>query len=85
MYAIITDGGRQYKVEEGQELDIDYPGLSKESELKFDHVLALSGGDGLHMGSPSIVGASVTADVLGVTFGKKLTVQKLRRRKNSAF
>ena len=83
MYAIITDGGRQYKVEEGQELEIDYRDLSKGAELTFDRVLALSGGDGLQMGSPSIEGASVTAEVLGVAFGKKLSVQKLRRRKNS--
>jgi large subunit ribosomal protein L21 len=83
MYAIITDGGRQYKVEEGQELEIDYRDLSKGDELKFDRVLALSGGEGMQLGSPSIEGASVTAEVLGVAFGKKLAVHKLRRRKNS--
>ena len=82
MYAIITDGGRQYKVEEGQELDIDYRDLPKGEELKFDRVLALSGEEGTQLGSPSIEGANVTAEVLGVAFGQKLTVQKIRRRKN---
>lgn len=83
MYAIIKDGGRQYKVEEGQELDIDYRDIPKGEELTFDHVLALSGSEGTQLGSPSVGGASVTAEVLGVAFGNKLTVQKLRRRKNS--
>ena len=82
MYAIITDGGRQYKVEEGQELDVDYRDLPKGEELRFDRVLALSGEEGTQLGSPSIEGASVTAEVLGVAFGQKLTVQKIRRRKN---
>ena len=40
MYAIIEDGGRQYKVEEGQELEIDYRGLSVGEKLTFDQVLA---------------------------------------------
>jgi large subunit ribosomal protein L21 len=83
MYAIIVDGGRQYKVEEGQELDVDYRDLPKGEELTFDRVLALSGDDGVQLGQPTLDGASVTAEVLGPANGPKLTVQKLRRRKNS--
>jgi large subunit ribosomal protein L21 len=83
MYAIIVDGGRQYKVEEGQELDVDYRDLPKGEELTFDRVLALSGDDGVQLGQPTLEGASVTAEVLGPVNGPKLTVQKLRRRKNS--
>ena len=83
MYAIIADGGRQYRVEEGQELEVDYRELTKGEEIQFDKVLAVSGEGGLQVGSPSVEGASVTAEVLGISQGKKLTVQKLRRRKNS--
>ena len=83
MYAIIADGGRQYKVEEGQELDLDYRDVAKGEELKFERVLAVSRDEGLELGRPAVEGASVSAEVLGVAFGKKLTVQKLRRRKNS--
>lgn len=82
MYAIVQDGGRQHKVEEGQEIDLDYRDLSKGQQIKFDRVLAVSGTDGLRLGTPTIEGASVSAEVVGVTFGPKLTVQKLRRRKN---
>ncbi len=43
MYAIISEGGRQFKVEEGQELDIDYRDVPVGDEIKFDRVLGLSG------------------------------------------
>jgi large subunit ribosomal protein L21 len=83
MYAIIADSGRQYKVEEGQELEIDFRDASPGDELTFDSVLAGHDGSALAIGSPQLEGASVTAEVLGVKLGQKLTVQKFRRRKNS--
>lgn len=83
MYAIIADGGRQYKVEQGQELEIDYRDASKGDELTFDQVLAVSGDDGLKLGKPTVAGATVTAEVIGPTKGDKIYIQKLRRRKNS--
>ena len=83
MYAIISDGGRQYKVEEGQILEIDYREVEAGSELKFDKILAASGDGGFKLGSPTLSGASVTAKVIGETKGEKIFVQKFRRRKNS--
>ncbi len=83
MYAIIQDGGRQYRVEEGQELDLDYRGLSVGDELTFDRVLAFRDEEGLKLGRPALESASVTAEVLAVRQGPKIVVQKLRRRKNS--
>ncbi len=81
MYAIIEDGGHQYKVEEGQELEIDYRDISTGAELTFDRVLAVRGEEGLKLGQPLLSGSSVTAQVLGVSQGPKLFVQKFRRRK----
>jgi large subunit ribosomal protein L21 len=83
MYAIIADGGRQYKVEEGQELEIDYRDISHGEELTFERVLAVSGDDGLQLGKPTVAGAAVVAEVMGPVKGEKIYVQKLRRRKNS--
>jgi large subunit ribosomal protein L21 len=85
MYAIIADGGRQLKVEQGQELSIDYrDDLSPGQKLTFDRVLAVSDGAGdVKIGTPTVQGASVTAEVVGIDQGPKLTVQKFRRRKNS--
>lgn len=83
MYAIIADGGRQYKVEEGQQLELDYRETSKGEKLKFEKILAVSGKKGFQLGQPTVAGASVTAEVLGVAQGDKLVVQKFRKRKNS--
>jgi large subunit ribosomal protein L21 len=83
MYAIIVDGGRQYRVEPGMELDLDYRDTPAGESLKFEKVLAVKGDAGLTLGSPTVEGASVTASVMGPKQGKKLYIQKFRRRKNS--
>jgi large subunit ribosomal protein L21 len=84
MYAIIVDGGHQYKVEEGQTLEIDFRETAEPgSELVFDRVLALSTGENFKLGQPTVSGASVTASVVGESKGEKLVIQKHRRRKNS--
>ena len=83
MYAIIADSGRQYKVEEGQEVTIDFRDLAVGEEITFDRVLAVSGEKGMQLGQPTLEGAVVKAEVLGPTMGPKLIVQKFRRRKNS--
>ena len=77
MYAIVADGGRQYKVEEGQFLEIDYRNLEAGSDFTFERVLALSDGDSFKLGQPTVEGASVTAKVIGDTQGEKIYVQKL--------
>ncbi|MFM2095548.1 MAG: ribosomal protein [Planctomycetota bacterium] len=82
MYAIIADGGRQYRVEEGQLLVVDYRDVENGSEIRFDRVLAVSGEAGVKIGTPMVTGATVTAEVIGPEHGPKLTVQKFRRRKN---
>lgn len=83
MYAIIEDGGQQFKVQEGQELDIDYRGLPAGEKLTFDRVLATSDGTNVNLGRPTLASASVTAEVVATEQGQKLVVQKFRRRKNS--
>ena len=81
MYAIFEDGSRQFKVEEGQELELDYRDLPAGQQVTFDRVLAVRDDQEFKLGQPLLPGASVTAEVLGVTQGPKLTVQKFRRRK----
>lgn len=82
MYAVISEGGRQFKVEEGQELDIDYRDLVTGDQVTFDRVLAFQNDEALKVGQPVIEGASVTAEVISLSQGPKLVVQKTRRRKN---
>ena len=81
MYAIIEDGGRQIRVEQGQEIEVDYRDAHRGDELTFDRVLACRDHEGFKVGQPTLPSATVTAKVLGPSQGPKLTVQKLRRRK----
>jgi large subunit ribosomal protein L21 len=82
MYAIIAADGRQYKVTAGQELVVDFRELTTGDPVTFDRVLAVSDEAGVKLGRPTLDGAKVTAEVVGVEQGEKLVVQKLRRRKN---
>jgi large subunit ribosomal protein L21 len=81
-YAVVVDGGRQYTVREGQELEIDFRHLPVGGEVLFKEVLAVSKAGRLTLGTPLVKGASVKAEVLGLVQGDKLFVQKFRRRKN---
>jgi large subunit ribosomal protein L21 len=81
MYAIIEDGGRQFKVEEGQELELDYREIPGGEQITFERVLAIREDSGLKLGRPTLAGAVVTGEVLGPMQGPKLVVQKFRRRK----
>ena len=87
-YAVVVDGGRQYTVREGQELQIafrhadDGTPLPAGSEVVFADVLAVSDAGKLTLGKPKVKGASVKAEVLGLVQGEKIYVQKFKRRKN---
>ena len=82
MYAIISDGNRQYRVEEGQEVLLNYRDVPAGEKITFDRVLAVGGDGDAKLGSPLVKGANVAAEVLGPAKGEKLVIQKLRRRKN---
>ncbi len=82
MYAIIVDGGRQYRVESGQEVVVDYRDVRQGETLTFDRVLAVGGNGELKLGTPNLSGVAVTAEVLGPKKGEKIYIQKMRRRKN---
>ena len=81
-YAIIASDGRQLKVEEGQELLVDYRDAAAGETITFDRVLAVRGEGGLTIGRPVVEGAAVQAEVVGSTKGKKIVVSKFKRRKN---
>jgi large subunit ribosomal protein L21 len=81
-YAIVVDGGRQYRVSEGQVVEIDFRHLPAGSEVVFDEVLAVSKAGSLTLGAPVVKGAKVKAEVIGSVQGDKIFVQKFARRKN---
>ena len=83
MYAIIQTGGKQYKVQSGDILDVEKLGIEVGNEVVFDQVLAVAGDDGkLNVGTPMVEGAKVTAVVKDLFRAKKIVVFKMKRRKS---
>jgi large subunit ribosomal protein L21 len=81
MYAIIEEGGKQHKVTTGDRLRIDRPYVEGEKTLTLDRVLLVAGDGSVKIGQPLVAGATVTAEVLGAVKGKKVMLQKYKRRK----
>lgn len=83
-FAIIEDGGRQYKVGVGEQLAIDLRAdVANGSTINFDRVLMTSVDGVRRLGFPLLQGATVVAEVVeAVVKAPKLEIQKFRRRKN---
>jgi len=82
MYAIIKNGGKQYKVTEGDELSLDKMSLEAGTTIEIKEVLAVNAGE-LKMGAPFVEGAVVTAVVINEGRDRKVITFKKRRRKDS--
>lgn len=78
MYAIIATGGKQYKVSEGDYLNVEKLGVEAGETITFDDVLAVSD-NGLKVGS-DVANASVTASVVKNGKAKKIIVYKFKRK-----
>ena len=74
MYAIIETGGKQYKVNVGDELFIEKLDVDAESTVTFDKVIAVSNDETISVGDPYVAGATVEAKVLKNGKAKKITV-----------
>ena len=78
MYAIIVTGGKQYKVSEGEEVQIEKLDQEVGSAVTFDQVIAVSD-NGLKVGD-AVASATVTGTVTGQGKGKKVIVYKYKRK-----
>ncbi|HWL27018.1 MAG TPA: 50S ribosomal protein L21 [Ureibacillus sp.] len=81
MYAIIETGGKQIKVEAGQEIYVEKLGVQADEVVTFDKVLFV-GGETVKVGAPTVAGATVTAKVVKEGRAKKITVFKYKSKKN---
>ena len=81
MYAIIEEGGRQFKVTSGDVIRIDRPFDANVKNITFDRVLLVAGDGSPKLGAPAVGGATVTADVVREAHGPKIDIQKYKRRK----
>jgi large subunit ribosomal protein L21 len=83
MYAIFEDGSHQFRVSEGDRIQVDRREGKAGDELVFSKVLFIAGGDGgATIGTPTIEGARVVAKIVNQFKAKKIIIQKFRRRKN---
>ena len=79
MYAIIATGGKQYKVAEGDIINVEKLGVAAGEAVSFDQVLAVNNGS-LVIGNPTVSGAKVSATVVEEGRAKKVIVYKYKRK-----
>lgn len=82
MYAIFEDGGRQYRVQEGDTLLVDLKDLAEgQTQVEFNQVLMLGEGASAKVGQPYVEGAKVVAEINKEVKGDKVLGVVFRRRK----
>lgn len=79
MQAIIKNGGKQYKVSEGDIICFDKMGLEPKAEVVFDQVLMVDG----KIGTPVVEGATVKGEVINEGKERKVIAFKKKRRQDS--
>ena len=82
MYAVIRNGGKQYRIASGEKLKIEQIAAAVGSEIVIDQVLMVADGEKIALGAPLVAGASVTAKVVSQGRGDKVHIFKMRRRKH---
>ncbi len=83
MYAVVKSGGHQYRVQQGDLVEVDLIQGEPGTSVTLDKVLMLGGGDKVSAGKPFISGASVKATIKSQERAEKVLIFKYRRRKNS--
>ncbi len=82
MYAVIETGGKQYRVEPGEVLEVELlSAVADNGGVEFERVLMIADNGAVKVGSPTVSGARVRAQVLGTVRGDKIRVFKMKKRK----
>ncbi len=81
-YAVFAHSGRQYRVSEGDIVELEKVDLPAGGEMEFTEVMMLQRPEGVLFGRPTVQNAKVTGKILAHFKGKKLIVFKHKRRKN---
>ena len=83
-YAVIKTGGKQYKVKSGEILKIEkLPDSKPDSKIEFNEVLAYGDDKTIEIGTPTVAGAKVEADLIKNSKDRTILIFKKRRRHNS--
>ena len=83
MYAVIETGGKQIKVTEGEEINVEKLEAPEDGKITFENVLLVVDNDDMTVGKPFIEKAKVQGTVLGELKGKKVIAFKFKRRKST--
>lgn len=81
MYAVVSSGGKQYKVREGQTFRVEKIPGDIGSQVSFDKVLLFSDGENLKIGQPVLDNVNVQGKIIEQNKAKKILVFKYKRRK----
>ncbi|MCC7375919.1 MAG: 50S ribosomal protein L21 [Verrucomicrobiales bacterium] len=81
MYAVLETGGKQYRVAAGDKLEVERLGVEVGQPVTFERVLLLNRDGQVSVGSPTVSGAKVVADVVAHKRGEKDIIWKMKRRK----
>jgi len=73
-YAIVEDGGKQFKAVIGESIEVDKYPLEVGEEIDLEHVLLVSDGENVMVGTPFVAGATVQATVVAQVKGPKVVV-----------
>jgi len=82
MYAVIRTGGKQYRVSQGDTLQVETIDANAGDSIEFDQVLMVGEGEQVRIGTPLVDGSKVTATVRAHGRGDKVEIIKFRRRKH---
>ena len=82
MYAVISTGGKQYRIAQGDVIRVEKLDGDEGSSVDFDRVLMIGNGDEVTVGTPYIEGSVVSGTIKNHGRGEKILVVKFRRRKN---
>lgn len=82
MYAIIKSGGKQYRVQAGEQLRLEALEGDVGAKVSFGEVLLVGAGESVKLGAPLVSGAKVNATIVSHGRGEKVKIFKMRRRKH---
>ena len=81
MYAVLETGSKQYRVAAGDKLEIERLEIETGKPVTFDRILLVNNAGAVTVGSPTVAGATVAADVVAHKRGEKKLTFKMKRRK----
>lgn len=82
MYAVISTGGKQYRIAQGDVVRVEKLDGEEGASIDFNRVLMIGHGDEVTLGTPYIEGSIVSGTIKNHGRGKKIEIIKFRRRKN---